>query len=647
MSKTVSTCICETNLVPNRPQENVFFLTLSRKLEDFPNEFLRTARSTSPIQICAIFSTIGPDNTGAVLNLELNNELEKIVAQYSKQPVLDFDSFSNQVINVLNLKVCNFSVQKGIPFKVSMTMTVVEGDLLRVIHVGNTKAVLLRENKIMLLTEEQTVAHRYVQMGAITPEQEKTHSENMNLTQYLGKMPQDGQVVPDKKVHLKLKDNDELMLMGLGISREMPNQMRNMIIAKRVDTEVKAKELINSAVNYGIKAGLTLIVMKVESTFLLPGDAVINSDLNSAGEIAKPVEEKKEEKKAPYTEFPKGDAEKEVSSDDTLNFNIGNLNENKGEDIGEDDFLDNPGKEEKKKKGLPLFVKALIVFLVCAVVGFGVMYLVAGFTKIINWDFSSPTQETIVAAEMFVQEDNTPLYSQEDVASQVIENLNKGDFVSVLKTGDTFSEVRTDNDKTGFILNAALGENPPELTEDTEASASSETSASDTEETLDDEAQNDDEFIPDPGQDDEEDDEVTTTTTTKATTATTTSETTKATTKATTKTTTKQTKATTKATKQTQETTKATSETTTAATETAEQTTTAEATTTAAEETTTTAAKEETTTTTTAEPTKKETETQKETEKETQKETKEEKPADNNNNNNNAGGDQANGGAGQ
>ena len=647
MSKTVSTCICETNLVPNRPQENVFFLTLSRKLEDFPNEFLRTARSTSPIQICAIFSTIGPDNTGAVLNLELNNELEKIVAQYSKQPVLDFDSFSNQVINVLNLKVCNFSVQKGIPFKVSMTMTVVEGDLLRVIHVGNTKAVLLRENKIMLLTEEQTVAHRYVQMGAITPEQEKTHSENMNLTQYLGKMPQDGQVVPDKKVHLKLKDNDELMLMGLGISREMPNQMRNMIIAKRVDTEVKAKELINSAVNYGIKAGLTLIVMKVESTFLLPGDAVINSDLNSAGEIAKPVEEKKEEKKAPYTEFPKGDAEKEVSSDDTLNFNIGNLNENKGEDIGEDDFLDKPGKEEKKKKGLPLFVKALIVFLVCAVVGFGVMYLVAGFTKIINWDFSSPTQETIVAAEMFVQEDNTPLYSQEDVASQVIENLNKGDFVSVLKTGDTFSEVRTDNDKTGFILNAALGENPPELTEDTEASASSETSASDTEETLDDEAQNDDEFIPDPGQDDEEDDEVTTTTTTKATTATTTSETTKATTKATTKTTTKQTKATTKATKQTQETTKATSETTTAATETAEQTTTAEATTTAAEETTTTAAKEETTTTTTAEPTKKETETQKETEKETQKETKEEKPADNNNNNNNAGGDQANGGAGQ
>ena len=81
MSKTIATCIAETNQELNKPQENVFFLTLSRKLEDFPNEFLRTARSTSPIQICAILSTIGPDNLSAVLNLELNQELSGLLRQ--------------------------------------------------------------------------------------------------------------------------------------------------------------------------------------------------------------------------------------------------------------------------------------------------------------------------------------------------------------------------------------------------------------------------------------------------------------------------------------------------------------------------------------------------------------------------------------
>ena len=196
MSKTVATCIAETNLIQGEPQENVFFLTLSRKIEDFPNEFLRTARSTSPIQICAIFSTIGPDNLSAVLNLELNAELEKIVAACSNQAVLDFDGFANQVINTLNVKVCNFAANKGTQFKTSMSMFVIEGDILRVIHVGITKAVLFRNNRIMLLTEEQTVAHRYVQMGAIQASEELTHPENMNLTQYLGKMPQEGPVIP-------------------------------------------------------------------------------------------------------------------------------------------------------------------------------------------------------------------------------------------------------------------------------------------------------------------------------------------------------------------------------------------------------------------------------------------------------------------
>ena len=207
--------------------------SLYRTQADFPNEFLRTARSTSPIQICAVFSTQGPDSLGAMLNIQLNDELTKIVAAAQSQPVLDFDAFSNQVVNVLNIKVCNYVVSKGgTPLKTSMTMTIIEGDTLRVIHIGNTKAVLIRDNKIMALTEEQTVAHRYVQMGAITAEQEKDHPESMNLTQYLGKLPQDGPIMPDKKIRVKLKDNDQICVMGIGVAKLMPAQMRNMILVK-------------------------------------------------------------------------------------------------------------------------------------------------------------------------------------------------------------------------------------------------------------------------------------------------------------------------------------------------------------------------------------------------------------------------------
>lgn len=457
MSKTVATCIAETNLIQGEPQENVFFLTLSRKIEDFPNEFLRTARSTSPIQICAIFSTIGPDNLSAVLNLELNAELEKIVAACANQAVLDFDGFANQVINTLNVKVCNFAANKGTQFKTSMSMFVIEGDILRVIHVGITKAVLFRNNRIMLLTEEQTVAHRYVQMGAIQASEELTHPENMNLTQYLGKMPQEGPVNADKKVHLKLQDDDELFLMGVGLSRKLPSQMRNSIIAKPLSTEVKAKEIINAAVSYGLKAGLTLIDIKVESTFLLPGDAVINNNLKSDAQVAKSGNASKAKSNA-YSNF-----DSDEDSSDTINFVPGEA----GNGISDEE--EEPIVNEKKEKAKTVIIP-IVIFIVCIVLGFGVTFMIFNMKNLINFSetTTSLANANAVGSVLYASSDGVPVYSSASLDGTVIAQLKRGDVVTLQeKVDDTFSKVITANNVTGYILTAQLLDNDPTLNDPT------------------------------------------------------------------------------------------------------------------------------------------------------------------------------------
>ena len=457
MSKTVATCIAETNLIQGEPQENVFFLTLSRKIEDFPNEFLRTARSTSPIQICAIFSTIGPDNLSAVLNLELNAELERIASACANQAVLDFDGFANQVINNLNVKVCNFAANKGTQFKTSMSMFVIEGDILRVIHVGITKAVLFRNNRIMLLTEEQTVAHRYVQMGAIQPSEELTHPENMNLTQYLGKMPQEGPVNADKKVHLKLQDNDELFLMGVGLSRRLPSQMRNSIIAKPQTTEVKAKEIINAAVSYGIKSGLTLIDMKVESTFLLPGDAVINSNLRTEAGLSRRDNQKAAESNA-FTDF-ENDKELDYDSDssDTINYVPGSAVASYAES-DEEELIVNESKERVKTIIIPL-----IIFIVCIILGFGVTFMIFNMKNLINFGDSTTTTIPVgVGSVLYANDNMVPVYSKASEEATVIGTLNLGDPVTLKEiTNEAFSKILTANNVTGYVASDKLtAENP-------------------------------------------------------------------------------------------------------------------------------------------------------------------------------------------
>ena len=457
MSKTVATCIAETNLIQGEPQENVFFLTLSRKIEDFPNEFLRTARSTSPIQICAIFSTIGPDNLSAVLNLELNAELERIASACANQAVLDFDGFANQVINNLNVKVCNFAANKGTQFKTSMSMFVIEGDILRVIHVGITKAVLFRNNRIMLLTEEQTVAHRYVQMGAIQPSEELTHPENMNLTQYLGKMPQEGPVNADKKVHLKLQDNDELFLMGVGLSRRLPSQMRNSIIAKPLTTEVKAKEIINAAVSYGIKSGLTLIDMKVESTFLLPGDAVINSNLRTEAGLSRRDNQKAAESNA-FTDFENDkDLDYDSDSSDTINYVPGSAVASYAES-DEEELIVNESKERVKTIIIPL-----IIFIVCILLGFGVTFMIFNMKDLINFGDSTTTTLPVgVGSVLYANENMVPVYSKASEEATVIGTLNLGDPVTLKEiTNEAFSKILTANNVTGYVASDKLtAENP-------------------------------------------------------------------------------------------------------------------------------------------------------------------------------------------
>lgn len=459
MSKTVATCIAETNLIQGEPQENVFFLTLSRKIEDFPNEFLRTARSTSPIQICAIFSTIGPDNLSAVLNLELNAELEKIVAACSNQAVLDFDGFANQVINTLNVKVCNFAANKGTQFKTSMSMFVIEGDILRVIHVGITKAVLFRNNRIMLLTEEQTVAHRYVQMGAIQASEELTHPENMNLTQYLGKMPQEGPVNADKKVHLKLQDDDELFLMGVGLSRKLPSQMRNSIIAKPLSTEAKSKEIINAAVSYGLKAGLTLIDIKVESTFLLPGDAVINNNLKSDAQVAaRPGKASKAQSNA-YSNF-----DDDGDNSDTINFVPGAADNGYSDDDEEEPIVN-----EKKEKAKTVIIP-IVIFIVCIVLGFGVTFMIFNMKNLINFSETTTSlpNANAVGSVLYASSDGVPVYSSASLDGTVIAQLRRGDVVTLQeRVDDTFSKVVTANNVTGYILTAQLLDQDPTLNDPT------------------------------------------------------------------------------------------------------------------------------------------------------------------------------------
>src|SRR6266540_2151184 len=68
----------------------------------------------------------------------------------------------------------------------TLTAALVEGDRVRLAHVGDSRAYLLRDGKVRLLTEDHTLVHRMVTEGEISQEEAETHPQRSVLTRAVG-----------------------------------------------------------------------------------------------------------------------------------------------------------------------------------------------------------------------------------------------------------------------------------------------------------------------------------------------------------------------------------------------------------------------------------------------------------------------------
>ena len=491
MSKTSSAVVCETNQILGKNQENVYFHSLFRLPEEFGSSYVRSAKSTAPIQICALFSAQGEDTLAAMTLQAVLAKMQEITAATQQMSVLDYENFTSQVVNVLNTTVCNESLKhNGANIRVSMSMVIIEGDTLRVMNIGNTHIWMFRQGKLISLTENQTVAHRYVQMGAIPKEAEYTHEGRNELTQYLGRFAQDGEVLPDKKVHLKLMDGDELVMIGTGLDQEVPIQKLGVIIARPTQPETKASELVSYAMQQGVKAGLTALVVRIESTLLLPGDAkieesAVTNDLSVASRpvvAATPVAPVSQaQQPAPVSDAP-------TIQSDELRFRMNQQFQEPPipafgdeEDLEDDEEESAPvrvsAKEKKKKnekKGSALknVLIGLLIFLICGVVGYVGMYVLF---NIAHWNGDLKPVETSEQSDeeldqvMYALYDDTSLYVEESLDSQVIDTLERGEAITLLASNGNFAKIRKENGLIGYVPLDMISEEDPTIGETKES----------------------------------------------------------------------------------------------------------------------------------------------------------------------------------
>ncbi|MDP9341064.1 MAG: Stp1/IreP family PP2C-type Ser/Thr phosphatase [Actinomycetota bacterium] len=151
----------------------------------------------------------------------------------------------------------------------TLTAAFMEGDVIHLAHVGDSRAYLLRDGELHRLTEDHTLVHRMAMEGRITEAEEETHPQRSILIRALGvEEPVEVDEVP---VHALA--GDRILLCSDGLHSMVPEEDIRRTLEAASDAQEAADHLVELANRAGGLDNITVVVLEFE-----PGEGVDLAD---------------------------------------------------------------------------------------------------------------------------------------------------------------------------------------------------------------------------------------------------------------------------------------------------------------------------------------------------------------------------------
>ena len=139
----------------------------------------------------------------------------------------------------------------------TLTAALIDGNKVHLVHVGDSRAYLLRGGQLTQLTEDHTLVHRMVVEGEITAEEAETHPHRSILTRALG---------VDEKVQVdegdvQVESGDRLLLCTDGLTGMVPEDEIQEIMLEAPDPQEAVDRLVTVANRAGGIDNITAVVL--------------------------------------------------------------------------------------------------------------------------------------------------------------------------------------------------------------------------------------------------------------------------------------------------------------------------------------------------------------------------------------------------
>ncbi|MFB7662748.1 protein phosphatase 2C domain-containing protein [Kitasatospora sp. NPDC056138] len=141
----------------------------------------------------------------------------------------------------------------------TLTAMLWTGQRMGLVHIGDSRAYLLRDGTLSQITQDHTWVQRLVDEGRITPEEAETHPQRSLLMRALDGR---GQVEPDLSIR-DVRAGDRYMICSDGLSGPVSHQTLEETLGSFYAPEQTVQELIQLALRGGGPDNITCIVADV------------------------------------------------------------------------------------------------------------------------------------------------------------------------------------------------------------------------------------------------------------------------------------------------------------------------------------------------------------------------------------------------
>jgi serine/threonine protein phosphatase PrpC len=156
----------------------------------------------------------------------------------------------------------------------TMTVALVEDGVVRIGHVGDSRAYLYRDGELRQLTEDHSLVGELVRSGKISAQEAETHPQRSVITRALGTDPD----VDVDTLTIDAQPGDVFLLCSDGLySMVGTDKILDVLRRRRDDLDAAAKDLIGAANKRGGEDNITVVAFEIarsgETTERLPAPA--------------------------------------------------------------------------------------------------------------------------------------------------------------------------------------------------------------------------------------------------------------------------------------------------------------------------------------------------------------------------------------